>query len=82
MDVSNYIAVDLAKPMGIVFEENYEEYGGIFVQSLKKDSTAAAVLHQLGNQLVLGVNVFKVSGKAFDEALSALSNRQDLTRPS
>ena len=80
MDVSNYIAVDLAKPMGIVFEENDEEYGGIFVQSLKEDSAAAAVL-QPGDQLV-GVNVLKVSGKAFDEALSAIveSTGSDTTK--
>ena len=52
-------------------QENDEEYGGVFVQSLKEDSAAAAVL-QLGDQLVLGVNVLKVSGMAFDEALSAI----------
>lgn len=70
MDVSNYVTVQLTKPMGIVFEENDEEYGGIFVQSLKEDSAAAAVL-QPGDQLV-GVNVLKVSGKAFDDALNAI----------
>jgi len=70
MDVSNYVTVDLKKPMGIVFEENDEEYGGIFVQSLKEDSAAAAVL-QPGDQLV-GVDTLKVSGKAFDDALNAI----------
>jgi hypothetical protein len=36
MDESNYVAVELKKPMGIVFEENDSEFGGIFVQSLKE----------------------------------------------
>ena len=80
MDVSNYVTVHLTKPMGIVFEENDEEYGGIFVQSLKEDSAAAAVL-QPGDQLV-GVDALKVSGKAFDDALNAIveSNSSTTTK--
>ena len=70
MDPTNYVTIELVKPMGIVFEENDEEYGGIFVQSLKEDSAAAAVL-QSGDQLV-GVNTFKVSSLVFDDALSAI----------
>jgi C-terminal processing protease CtpA/Prc len=70
MDAANYVTVDLQKPMGIVFEENDEEYGGIFVQSLKEDSVAAGVL-QPGDQLV-GVNTSKVSSMAFDDALNTI----------
>ena len=77
MDVSNYVTVDLTKPMGIVFEENDEEYGGIFVQSLKEESAAAAVLAP-GDQLV-GVDTNKVSGMAFDLALNAIVESRSST---
>ena len=70
MVATNYVAVALDKPMGIVFEENDEEYGGIFVQSLKEDSVAASVLKS-GDQLVF-VDSTKVSSMVFDEALSAI----------
>ncbi|GKY91074.1 hypothetical protein MPSEU_000080200 [Mayamaea pseudoterrestris] len=72
MDESNYLVVQLTKPMGIVFEENDSEFGGIFVQSLKAGG-AAAVNGQLleGDQLV-AVNAEKVSGLPFDDALSKI----------
>ena len=70
MEEANYVTVDLQKPMGIVFEENDEEYGGIFVQSLKEDSVAAGVL-QPGDQLV-AVNTSKVSSMVFDDALNTI----------
>ena len=72
MDEKNYIAVELAKPMGIVFEENDSDYGGIFVQSLKEDGIAAqhGVLQE-GDQLV-AVNTAKVSGLPFDDALGTI----------
>jgi C-terminal processing protease CtpA/Prc len=73
MDTNNYITVHLPKPMGIIFEENDEKYGGIFVQSLKEDSIAATVSPVLkpGDQLV-AVNAIQVNGKPFDYALNAI----------
>jgi hypothetical protein len=73
MDATNYITVHLPKPMGIIFEENDEEYGGIFVQSLKEDSIAAnrEPILKPGDQLV-AVNTLPVNGKPFDEALNAI----------
>lgn len=70
MDEGNYIAVELEKPMGIIFEENEEEFGGIFVQSLKEDSAAQGLLQQ-GDQLV-GVGPTKVASLAFEDALGAI----------
>mmetsp|Transcript_25529 Transcript_25529/g.47578 ORF Transcript_25529/g.47578 Transcript_25529/m.47578 type:complete len:207 (-) Transcript_25529:193-813(-) len=72
MDEKNYVAVELPKPMGIVFEENDSEYGGIFVQSLKDGGVAAenGVL-QPGDQLV-SVGTKDVSGMDFDDALGAI----------
>mmetsp|Transcript_11006 Transcript_11006/g.13250 ORF Transcript_11006/g.13250 Transcript_11006/m.13250 type:complete len:218 (-) Transcript_11006:232-885(-) len=72
MDAANYVAVELAKPMGIIFEENDEEYGGIFVQSLKEGGVAEKNGNlKAGDQLV-AVGTTKVSGVAFDDALGTI----------
>ncbi|KAL3921136.1 MAG: hypothetical protein SGILL_002907 [Bacillariaceae sp.] len=72
MDEKNYIGVELSKPMGIVFEENDSEFGGIFVQSLKEGGVAAENGKvQPGDQLV-AVATKSVSGMDFDEALGAI----------
>jgi len=72
MDEKNYIGVSLSKPMGIVFEENDTEYGGIFVQSVTEDGAAAKNgLIQPGDQLVV-VGTKNVSGLDFDDALAAI----------
>ncbi|EEC44667.1 predicted protein [Phaeodactylum tricornutum CCAP 1055/1] len=72
MDDTNYVAVALSKPMGIVFEENDADFGGIFVQSLKEGGVASENgLLQEGDQLV-AVNKVKVAGMVFDDALGAI----------
>jgi hypothetical protein len=72
MDETNYVAVQLSKPMGIVFEENDTDVGGIYIQSLKEDGFAANCgLLKEGDQLI-SVNTFKVSGLPFDDALGAI----------
>lgn len=72
MDEKNYIAVQLTKPMGIVFEENDAEFGGIFVQSLKEGGVAAMNgMIAPGDQLV-AVGTTNVSGMDFDDALGAI----------
>ena len=72
MDKANYVAVELHKPMGIIFEENDADYGGIFVQSLKDDGVAAKDgTIQAGDQLVAVLET-KVSGLPFDDALGAI----------
>jgi C-terminal processing protease CtpA/Prc len=72
MDETNYVAVQLTKPMGIVFEENDSDVGGIYVQSLKEDGSAANCgFLKEGDQLI-AVNTMKVSGLPFDDALGAI----------
>mmetsp|Transcript_19725 Transcript_19725/g.27367 ORF Transcript_19725/g.27367 Transcript_19725/m.27367 type:complete len:218 (-) Transcript_19725:235-888(-) len=72
MDATNYVAVELAKPMGIIFEENDEEFGGIFVQSLKEGGVADVNGNlKAGDQLV-AVGTTKVAGVPFDEALGSI----------
>ena len=69
MDEKNYVSCLLEKPMGIVFEENDEEFGGIFVISLSEGGAAETEgTLKPGDQLV-AVNDQKVSGLIFDEAL-------------
>jgi hypothetical protein len=69
MDEKNYFKAVLSKPMGIVFEENDEENGGIFVVSLSEGGAAETEgTTKPGDQLV-AVNTIKVSGMVFDDAL-------------
>mmetsp|Transcript_11818 Transcript_11818/g.23768 ORF Transcript_11818/g.23768 Transcript_11818/m.23768 type:complete len:204 (+) Transcript_11818:110-721(+) len=72
MDEKNYISVNLPKPMGIVFEENDSEFGGIFVLEINEGSNAETEgTVRPGDQLV-AVGTKKVSGLAFEDALGAI----------
>jgi C-terminal processing protease CtpA/Prc len=72
MDEKNYVSVELTKPMGIVFEENDSEYGGIFVQSLKEGGAAAQNGKVQPNDQLVVVGSKNVSGMDFDDALGAI----------
>ena len=79
MDDKNYVSMDLSKPMGIVFEENDEDYGGIFVQSLAEGGAAETNGgFQKGDQLVAVDSTF-VTGLPFDEALGTIVDAQGET---
>eukprot|EP00547_Thalassionema_nitzschioides_P007586 CAMPEP_0194208342 /NCGR_PEP_ID=MMETSP0156-20130528/6815_1 /TAXON_ID=33649 /ORGANISM="Thalassionema nitzschioides, Strain L26-B" /LENGTH=200 /DNA_ID=CAMNT_0038935287 /DNA_START=140 /DNA_END=742 /DNA_ORIENTATION=- len=74
MDDTNYITVALEKPMGVIFEENDQEVGGIFIQSFTEDGAAAkSGLLKEGDQLV-AVDGTKVSGLSFDDSLGTIVN--------
>ena len=63
--------------MGIVFEENDNDVGGIFVLSLKEGGIAEqSGSLQPGDQLV-SVGDKKVAGLAFDEALGTIVDSQE-----
>jgi C-terminal processing protease CtpA/Prc len=72
MDEKYYVAVELAKPMGIVFEENDSEYQGIFIQSLKEGGAAADNGILLAGDQLIAVGTKGVNGLDFDDALSAI----------
>jgi hypothetical protein len=72
MDVVNYVTVSLEKPMGIVFEENEEDFGGIFILSLKEGGVAEGNGNVKSGDQLVAVNDIKVSGKSFDDALGAI----------
>mmetsp|Transcript_23266 Transcript_23266/g.50404 ORF Transcript_23266/g.50404 Transcript_23266/m.50404 type:complete len:197 (-) Transcript_23266:248-838(-) len=72
MDSKNYVIATLTKPMGIVFEENDSEIGGIFALELSEGSSAeTAGTVRPGDQLV-AVGEKKVSGLVFEEALGTI----------
>ncbi|KAL7537634.1 hypothetical protein ACHAWF_005858 [Thalassiosira exigua] len=72
MDSQNYITTSLQKPMGIVFEENDSEFGGIFALEINEGSSAAADgTVRPGDQLV-SVGGKKVSGLQFEVALGTI----------
>jgi len=81
MDGANYVRVALTKPMGIVFEENDEEAGGIFVQSVSEGGAAdqnGSI--KMGDQLI-AVGAKKVSGMAFDDALGTIVDSEENPTP-
>ena len=69
MNVDSYISVHLPKPIGIRFEENNSNFGGVFVADIdNRFSAAADGTIKLGYQLV-AVGEKRVSGMQFDEAV-------------
>mmetsp|Transcript_6392 Transcript_6392/g.10495 ORF Transcript_6392/g.10495 Transcript_6392/m.10495 type:complete len:202 (-) Transcript_6392:144-749(-) len=77
MDAKNYITTSLTKPMGIVFEENDTEFGGIFVLEISEGSSAEVDgTVRPGDQLV-SVGQSKVSGMQFEEALGTIIDSTD-----
>jgi hypothetical protein len=77
MDEKNYIGVMLSKPMGIVFEENDSEYGGIFIQSVTEEGAAAKNGMVLPGDQLVSVGTKNVAGLDFDDALSAIIESQE-----
>uniref|UniRef100_A0A6U1TN17 PDZ domain-containing protein n=1 Tax=Trieres chinensis TaxID=1514140 RepID=A0A6U1TN17_TRICV len=72
MDPTNYVSVTLTKPMGIVFEENDEKYGGIFVFELKEGGAADQNGSVKPGDQLISVGTNKVSGLPFDDALGVI----------
>lgn len=81
MDASNYVATSLPKPMGIVFEENDAEFGGIFVLEISEGSSAESDgTVRPGDQLV-SVGEKKVSGMNFEDALGTIvDSTEEMTK--
>jgi len=72
MDATNYVTATLAKPMGIVFEENDSDSGGIFVLEISEGASASADgTVRPGDQLV-SVGSKKVAGLPFEESLGTI----------
>lgn len=77
MDPKNYVTASLPKPMGIVFEENDSNLGGIFVLEVNSGSSAEQDgTVKPGDQLV-AVGGKKVSGLQFEDALGTIIENED-----
>ena len=72
-DVANYLTVELPKPMGIAFVENDGASGGVYIDEVLAEGSAASSATALskGDQLV-GVDKTVVAGCDFDTALDAI----------
>jgi len=72
-DATNYFSVELPKPMGIAFVENEGECGGVYIDEVLSEGSAASAASPLqrGDQLV-GVDVTPVIGNDFDTALDVI----------
>ena len=72
-DPSNYFSVGLAKPMGISFVENEGGSGGVYIDEVLTEGSAAGSSTPLlkGDQLV-GVDGVSVAGADFDGALDVI----------
>lgn len=79
-DVSNYFTVEIAKPMGIAFVENDGSSGGVYVDEVLPEGSAAGCATPLskGDQLV-GVDKALVAGADFDSALDAIKSASGAT---
>ena len=69
MDVNSYISVCLSKPIGILFEENTPEYGGVYIANINKGCSAAADGSIRRGYQLIAVGNKRVSGLDFDEAV-------------
>jgi len=72
MDDANYVTTSIGKPMGIVFEENDEEYGGIFLLSLKEGGNGEQNGQLKPGDQLIAVDGKQVSGLSFDDALGTI----------
>merc|ERR1719231_1724785 len=81
-DRSNYFSISLAKPMGIAFVENDGGSGGVYVDEVLAEGSAAScgTLIEKGDQLV-GVDATLVAGSDFDTALDVIkASASDTTK--
>jgi len=79
-NVENYVSTSLAKPMGIAFTENEGECGGICIDEVLEEGSAASSSTPLlaGDQLV-AVDSALVLGASFDDALDAIKGSASAT---
>jgi hypothetical protein len=73
MDAKNYLITHLSRPMGILFEENYEmNYGGAFVTEINEGGSAAAVGSICRGDQLIAIGDKRVIGMDFDEVMKLI----------
>lgn len=73
-DVANYVTVELAKPMGIGFVENDGGGGGIYVDEILGEGSAAQSGKLLSGDQLVAVGPNLVLGSSFDEAIEEIKD--------
>jgi len=73
-DAANYYTVELAKPMGIAFVENDGGSGGIYVDEILADGSAAQAAQLLSGDQLVAVGPSLVLGSSFDEAIGEIKD--------
>lgn len=77
MDASNYVSVEIAKPMGIVFEENDNDLGGMFLLSMKEGGHASENGNLKPGDQCVAVGNKQVHGLDFDSALGVIVDSEE-----
>jgi hypothetical protein len=73
MDAKNYLVVNLSRPMGILFEENYDaQHDGAFVAEINEGCSAAADGSICRGDQVIAIGDKRVSGMDFDEVMKVI----------
>ena len=78
MDETNYIISHLSRPMGILFEENYEQkYGGAFVTEINEGCSAAANGSICRGDQLIAIGDKRVSGLDFDDVIKLIHDSSE-----
>lgn len=78
MDETNYITSHLSRPMGILFEENYEQkYGGAFVTEINVGCSAAANGSICRGDQLIAIGDKRVTGMDFDDVIKLIHDSSE-----
>ena len=72
MDTNNYLVTYLTLPMGILFEENEDEYGGAFVAEINEGCSAAADGTICRGDQLIAIGQKRVSGMDFQDVMTLI----------
>jgi len=73
MDDNNYLTAHLTRPMGILFEENYDvQHGGAFVAEINEGCSAAADGSICRGDQLIAIGEKRVIGMDFDDIMQVI----------
>ncbi|KAK1740785.1 hypothetical protein QTG54_008880 [Skeletonema marinoi] len=73
MDATNYLTAHLTRPMGILFEENYDvQHGGAFLAEINEGGSAAADGSICRGDQLIAIGEKRVSGMDFEEVIKII----------
>ena len=73
MDAKNYLVTHLSRPMGILFEENFDvQHGGAFVAEINEGCSAAADGSICRGDQLIAIGEKRVSGMDFEEVMKLI----------